>query len=202
MKLYFAPGACSLAAHIVIEEPGVPHTLERVDLATHKTEHGEDYTKINPKGYVPAVTLDDGTLLTEVAVVLQYLSDLRKERRLMAEPGSLERYRQMEWLSFISTELHKQFSPFFRPETPEAVKQQQMKLLGRRFDYISETLGRHPYLAGAEFTAPDAYLFTVLGWTDYLKIDMTPWPRLGEYRARIAARPAVQKTLKGEGLLK
>ncbi len=202
MKLYFAPGACSLAAHIVIEEAGVPHTLERVDLATHKTEHGEDYTKINPKGYVPAVTLDDGTLLTEVAVVLQYLSDLRKERRLMAEPGSLERYRQMEWLSFISTELHKQFSPFFRPETPEAVKQQQMKLLGRRFDYISETLGRHPYLAGAEFTAPDAYLFTVLGWTDYLKIDMTPWPRLGEYRARIAARPAVQKTLKGEGLLK
>ena len=202
MKLYFAPGACSLAAHIAIEEAGLPHTLERVDLASHKTEHGADYTKINPKGYVPALMLDNGELLTEVGVVLQYLSDQRKDRRLMAEAGTLERYRQMEWLSFISTELHKQFSPLFRPDTPVATKEQQLKLIGRRLDYISEVLARQPYLAGAEFTAPDAYLFTVLGWTDYLKIDMTPWPRLGEYRARIAARPAVQKTLKGEGLLK
>lgn len=202
MKLYFAPGACSLAAHIVIEEADVPHTLERVDLASHQTEHGEDYTKINPKGYVPALVLDDGGVLTEVAVVLQYLSDQRKERRLMAEPGSLERYRQMEWLSFISTEIHKQFSPLFRPDTPEAAKAQKLKQLGRRFDYISETLGRHPYLAGTEFTAADAYLFTVLGWTDPLKIDTSSWPRLGEYRACIAARPAVQKTLKSEGLLK
>ncbi|WP_298138409.1 glutathione transferase GstA [Acidiferrobacter sp.] len=202
MKLYFSPGACSLAAHIVIEEAGIPYTLERVDLASHKTEHGEDYTKINPKGYVPALALDNGELLSEVAVVLQYISDQRKDRHLMAEAGSLQRYRQMEWLSFISTELHKQFSPLFRPDTPDAVKQQQLKLLGRRFDYVSETLRRHPYLAGAEFTAPDAYLFTVLNWPDYVKVDMTAWPGLGEYRARIASRPAVQRALKSEGLLK
>ncbi len=202
MKLFFAPGACSLAAHIVIEEAGLPHTLERVDLATHKTEHGEDYTKINPKGYVPALALDDGGLLTEVGVVLQYLSDQAPDRRLMAAPGTLERYRQMEWLSFISTELHKQFSPLFRPDTSAQTKEAQLKLLGRRFDYVSETLARHPYLGGQQFTAPDAYLFTVFGWLGYLQIDAKPWPRLGEHAARVAARPAVQKALKSEGLLK
>ncbi len=202
MKLFFAPGACSLAAHIVLEETGLPHTLERVDLATHKTEHGEDFTKINPKGYVPALALDRGGLLTEVGVVLQYLSDQVPDRRLMAPAGTLERYRQMEWLSFISTELHKQFSPLFRPDTPADIKEQQLKRIGQRFDFISETLARHPYLGGAEFTAPDAYLFTVFGWVGYLKIDAKPWPRVSEHAERVAARPAVQRALKSEGLLK
>ncbi len=202
MKLFFAPGACSLAAHIVLEEAGLPHTLERVDLATHKTEHGEDFTKINPKGYVPALALDHGELLTEVGVVLQYLSDQAPDRRLMAPAGTMERYRQMEWMSFISTELHKQFSPLFRPDTPPEIKDQQLKRLGQRFDFISETLARHPYLAGKEFTAIDAYLFTVFGWAGYLKIDAQPWPRLSEHAARVGARPAVQKALKSEGLLK
>ncbi len=202
MKLFFAPGACSLAAHIVLEETGLPHTLERVDLATHKTEHGEDFTKINPKGYVPALALDRGGLLTEVGVVLQYLSDQVPDRRLMAPAGTLERYRQMEWLSFIPTELHKQFSPLFRPDTPADIKEQQLKRIGQRFDFISETLARHPYLGGAEFTAPDAYLFTVFGWVGYLKIDAKPWPRVSEHAERVAARPAVQRALKSEGLLK
>ena len=202
MKLYFAPGACSLAAHIVIEEAGVPHTLERVDLASHKTEHGEDYTKINPKGYVPALALDQGGLLTEVGVVLQYLSDQAPDRRLMAAAGTLERYRQMEWLSFISTELHKQFSPLFRPDTPAQIKEQQVKRIGQRLDFISETLARHPYLGGADFTAPDAYLFTVFGWLGHLKVDTKPWPRLREHAERLGARPAVQRALKSEGLLK
>lgn len=117
MKLYFAPGACSLAAHILIEETGLPCTLERVDLASHKTEHGDDYNRINPNGYVPALALESGELITEASVVLQYLSDQKKDRHLMAEAGTMERYRQMEWLGFIATEIHKQFSPFFRPDT-------------------------------------------------------------------------------------
>jgi len=202
MKLFFAPGACSLAAHILVEETGLPCALERVDLATHKTEHGDDYMKINPKGYVPAIQLDSGELFTEVAVILQYLSDQKPELRLMAEAGTLTRYHQMEWLSFIATEIHKQFSPFFRPETPAEVKQAQLKNLGRRFSYLSDHFAKHPYLAGPAFTAPDAYLFTVLGWAEYVKIDLSEWPRLADYLGRVRARPAVQKTLKSEGLIK
>ncbi len=201
MKLFFAPGACSLAPHILLEETGIAHTLERVDLGTHKTEHGADYMHINPKGYVPALVLDNGELLTEVGVVLQYISDQKKDRQLMAAPGSLERYRQMEWLSFISTEIHKQFGPLFRPDADAATRERQLTMIGRRLDYVSEALGRHPYIAGPAFTAADAYLFTVLGWADYVKVDLKPWPRLGEYRSRIQGRPAVQKALKSEGLI-
>lgn len=202
MKLFFAPGACSLAAHILVEETGLPCTLEKVDLKTHKTERGEDYTKINPKGYVPALKLDSGDLLTEVGVVLQYLSDQKQDSQLMAPAGSLERYRQMEWLNFIATEVHKQFSPFFRPETPPETKEQHTKILGRRFSFLSDTLSKQPYLAGQTFTAPDAYLCTVLGWAGHVKIDLSPWPHLTDYLTRVRARPAVLKALKSEGLIK
>lgn len=202
MKLFFAPGACSLAAHILVEETALPCTLVKVDLASHKTEHGDDYTKINPKGYVPALQLDSGDLLTEVGVVLQYLSDQKKDLHLMAAAGSLERYHQMEWLNFIATEIHKQFSPFFRPDTPAQTKEQHTKLLGRRFSFLSDHLAKQPYLAGQAFTAPDAYLSTVLGWSDHVKIDLGPWPRLTDYLARVRARPAVLKALKSEGLIK
>jgi len=201
MKLYYAPGACSLAAHILVEEAGLPCALERVDLASHKTEHGDDFMKINPKGYVPAIEIKPGELLTEVAVVLQYLSDQAPSLRLMAEVGTLARYRQMEWLSFIATEIHKQFSPFFRPDVSAEAKQQQLKNLGRRFHYLSDHFAKHPYLSGPTFTAPDAYLFTVLSWADFVKIDLGEWPRLTEFLDRVRARPAVQKTLKSEGLI-
>lgn len=202
MKLYYAPGACSLSAHIVVEEAGLVCTLERVDLKSHKTEHGEDFTKINPKGYVPAIALDNGELLTEVGVVLQYLADQKKDAQLIAAAGTMERYRQMEWLNFISTEVHKQFSPFFRPDASEDTKQQALKNLQRRFGYLSDHLATRPYLAGAAFSAPDAYLFTVLSWANFVKIDLAPWPHLGAFLKRVAARPAVQKALKDEGLLK
>lgn len=202
MKLFFAPGACSLAAHILVEETALPCTLVKVDLASHKTEHGDDYTKINPKGYVPALQLDSGDLLTEVGVVLQYLSDQKKDLHLMAAAGTLERYHQMEWLNFIATEIHKQFSPFFRPDTPAQTKEQHTKLLGRRFSFLSDHLTKQPYLAGQSFTAPDAYLSTVLGWSDHVKIDLGPWPRITDYLARVRARPAVLKALKSEGLIK
>ena len=202
MKLFFAPGACSLAAHILVEETALPCTLVKVDLASHKTEHGDDYTKINPKGYVPALQLDSGDLLTEVGVVLQYLSDQKKDLHLMAAAGTLERYHQMEWLNFIATEIHKQFSPFFRPDTPAQTKEQHTKLLGRLFSFLSDHLTKQPYLAGQSFTAPDAYLSTVLGWSDHVKIDLGPWPRITDYLARVRARPAVLKALKSEGLIK
>lgn len=202
MKLFYAPGACSLAAHILVEETGLPCTLEKVDLGTHKTETGGDYTKINPKGYVPALQLDSGEVLTEVGVVLQYLSDQKKDLQLMAAAGSLERYRQMEWLNFIATEVHKQYSPFWRPDTPAQTKEQHMKLLSRRFSFLSDHLAQRPYLAGAAFTAPDAYLSTVLGWSQHVKIDLSPWPQLTDYLTRVRARPAVIRALKSEGLIK
>ncbi|MHB1565847.1 MAG: glutathione transferase GstA [Acidiferrobacter sp.] len=202
MKLYFAPGACSLAPHIVINEARLPCQYEKVDLGNHQTEHGADYTKINPKGYVPALLLDSGELLTEVGVIVQYLADQKPTSHLVAAAGTLARYRQMEWLSFISTEIHKQLGPFFRPTTPAETKEQQLQLLGRRFDYLVEQLKGGAFLTGETFTVADAYLFTVLSWTTFLKLDTSRWPALGAYLGRVRARPAVTQTLKDEGLLK
>ncbi len=201
MKLYFAPGACSLAAHILVLESDLPCALERVDLATHKTAQGDDYRTLNPKGYVPALVLANGELLTEASVVLQYLSDQKPEAGLMSAPGTLPRYRQLEWLSFIATEIHKQFSPLFRPETHAKTRGAQRDALGRRFTYLCERLKDRPYLMGEAFTAPDAYLFTVLNWTGFVKIDLAPWPRLGDYLATIRARPSVERALRAEGLI-
>lgn len=201
MKLYFAPGACSLAPHIVVNEAGLACQYERVDLGSHMTEHGTDYTKINPKGYVPALLLDSGELLTEVGVIVQYLADQKPASHLAAAAGSLARYRQMEWLSFISTEVHKQLGPFFRPTTPAETKEQQLQLLSRRFDYLVAQLKDGAFLTGPTFTVADAYLFTVLNWTAFLKLDTSRWPALNAYVARVRARPAVTQTLREEGLL-
>jgi glutathione S-transferase len=199
MKLYFAPGTCSMAPHIALREAGLTFELERVDLRTHRTEKGDDYARVNPKGYVPALRLDDGEVLTEAAVVLQYIAD-RTPGVLAPAFGTMERYRLMEWLSFISTEVHKQFSPFFNPQITPEWKAAQLQRLTRRFDYLAQQLTGRPYLLGDQFTVADAYLFTLLGWTKLFKIDMAQWPTLQEYAARIAARASVQATLKAEGL--
>ncbi|MHB8415446.1 MAG: glutathione transferase GstA [Acidiferrobacteraceae bacterium] len=202
MKLYYAPGACSMATHIALCEAKLPHDLEQVDLRTHKTAKGEDFTKINPKGYVPALRIDDAVVLTENVAVLQYVADQTPQAGLAPKAGTLERYRLVEWLAFISTEVHKQFSPFFRPNVGEDVKAAQMQLLGRRFDYLSERLSSHQYLLDGDFTVADAYLFTVLNWTHLLKIDLGKWPAIVSYMKRVGDRPGVREAMRAEGLVK
>ena len=201
MKLYYSPGACSLAPHIALSEAGLPYTTKRVDLKTHTLVDGTDYYTINPKGYVPLLELDDGARLTEIAAIVQYIAD-RKPGALAPAYGTMERYRLMEWLNFIATELHKQFSPLWYPTTPEATKDAQIAKLKTRFELISKTLAAQPYLMGNDFTVADAYLFTILNWAPMLKVDLAPWPALVAYQARVAARPAVHAALVAEGLVK
>ncbi len=201
MKLYYSAGACSLAPHIALVEAGLPHQLVKVDLRKHALPDGTDYYGINPKGYVPLLELDDGQRLSEVGVILQYIAD-RKPGTLVPAFGTLERYRVMEWLNFIATELHKQFSPLFYPDTPDATKDAQRAKLAKRFDYLSKTLSAQPYLTGQAFTIADAYLFTILNWTGGVKVDLAPWPALQQFQARVAARPKVHAALVAEGLAK
>ena len=200
MKLYYSPGACSLAPHIILREAGLPFDLVQVDLQAKKTKDGGDFTKVNPKGQVPTLQLDDGQILTENAVIDQYLADQKPEAGLLA-PSGLERYRGLEWLVFVSTELHKTFSPLFRPTTPDAYKATTRETIAKKFDYVEQRLadGRQ-YLTGDRFALADAYLFTVLRWAQRMDVDMAPWPKLAAYRDRVAARPKVQETLKAEGL--
>ena len=197
MKLYYSPGACSYAPHIALSEAGLPFEAIKVDLRTHKLADGTDYHTVNPKGYVPLLELDDGERLTEVAVILQYVAD-RKPGTLAPAFGSLERYRLMEWLNFISSEVHKQFNPLWYPDTPEATKQTQRARLAKRFDYLNPILAKQPYLMGETFTVADAYLHTILNWSGILKVDLTPWPALVEFQQRIAARPGVAKAHQAE----
>lgn len=202
MKLYYSPGACSLSPHIVLREAGLNFELEKVDLRTKKTESGKDFTTINPKGYVPTLQLDDGSILTEGPAIIQYLADKAPQARLAPANGTLERYRLQELLNFISTELHKGFSPLFNPAYPEEVKKMVRDNLGKRFDGLRTTLEKGPYLTGEQFTVADAYLFTVLGWGQWTGVDLAQWPVLKAYHARVAERPHVQAALKAEGLLK
>jgi glutathione S-transferase len=201
MKLYYAPGACSLAAHIALQESALPFSLVRVDLRTHKTADGRDYHSVNPKGYVPALELDDGARLTEAAVILQYIAD-RKPGTLAPAFGSIDRYRLMEWLNFIATELHKGLGPLWKPTTPDAYKATVLQAVGNRFDYVAKALAKGPYLTGASFTIADAYLFTIVNWHNFLKFDIARWPALAQFQARVAARPNVRKALEAEHLLK
>ena len=200
MKLYYVPGVCSLAAHIALREAGVDFALDKMDRDSRRTESGENYLDVNPKGSVPALRLDNNEVLTEVAVILQYIADQAPQSGLAPAAGSMERYRLMEWLNYIATEVHKQHSPLFNPKIPPEWRENQLGLLAKRFDYLSERLARQPYLMGEQFTVADAYLFVVLRWSTRLKIEITPWPVLTGYRARIAARPAVQAALRAEGL--
>ena len=200
MKLFLKPGACSLSPHIVLEELGLPYQTETVDLKTKQTASGQDFLAINPKGYVPALQLDGGELLTEGPAIVQYLADLAPEKKLAPANGSLQRYQLQSWLTFIGTELHKSCSPFFNPAAPQAMKDMACANLERRLAYVAQQLEGRDYLLGGDFSVADAYLFTVLGWVKYLPVDLSAWPLLQAYQARVAARPAVQAALKAEGL--
>jgi glutathione S-transferase len=201
MKLYYAPGACSLSPHIVAQEAGIPLELEKVDLAAHKTEHGQDYLTINPKGAVPALTLDDGTLLTEGPAIVQYLADQKPESKLAPANGTIERYRLQEWLGYINSEIHKSFAPLFAGGSDE-MKQAAITNIGKRFTYVNTQLAGKKFLMGDTFTVADAYMFVMLTWAHHMKIDMKPYDNLHGFFARVAARPKVHAAMKAEGLVK
>jgi glutathione S-transferase len=202
MKLYYAPGACSLAPHIVAREAGLRLDLEKVDLRSGKTESGAAFAEINPKGYVSALALDGGEVLTEVSALVQYLADQAPGAGLVPGAGASERYRLLEWLGFISTEIHKGFGPLWKPQTPEAAKDMAKENLAKRFAYLDRHLARGPYLLGERFTVADAYLFTVTNWTNFHGIDLKPYPNLQAFMERVGARPKVREALSAEGLLK
>lgn len=203
MKLYHAPAACSLAAHIVAREAGLPLDLIPVDLNTHRLADGTDYRTINPRGYVPLVELDDGTRLTEVAAIVQYLADLAPHAGLLPPAGTLDRVRVQEWLTFISSELHKAFSPWlWHADTAESTRRNVLDRLSRHFGELDRRLTDREWLAGERFTVADAYAYTILNWAHFLSISLAPYPALQSYLARVAARPAVRQALAAEGLLK
>ncbi|XYJ11257.1 glutathione transferase GstA [Telluria sp. B2] len=201
MKLYFSPGACSLSPHIVLLEAGLAFSAERVDLGKKLTAGGADFRSINPNGYVPALELDNGTVLTEGPAIVQYLADIAPQAGLLPPVGSVERYQALGWLNYISTELHKNFSPLFKPDSTDDMRERARKMLALRFDHVARHLEGREFLAGSQFGVADAYLFTVLGWTDFLKFSLADWPQLQAFRARVAQRPAVQQAMREEGLI-
>ncbi len=200
MKLYYAPGACSHAPHILLREAGLDFSLEKVDLAAKKTETGADYKTINPHGYVPALQLKDGTVLTEGPAIDQYIADLVPAKKLAPAAGTPERYKLQSWLNFISTELHKQFSPLFNKAVPDEYKAMVKEKLAARFDAINAHLSGNKHLLGESFSAADAYLYTVLNWAKYFAIDLAQWPAIKAFMERVAARPSAQAAAKAEGL--
>ncbi len=202
MKLYYAPAACSLSPHIVAREAGLDIELIKADLKAKTTADGADYTKVNAKGYVPALQLDNGQLLTEGPVIVQYLADLKPASGLVPAAGSIERYRVQEWLSFITSEIHKSFSPLFNPTAAAEWKEAAKANLAKRFGFVAAHLEGKQYLMGDNFTVADAYLFTVANWGQFVGFDIGQWPALKAHHARVAARPKVQEALKAEGLVK
>lgn len=202
MKLYYSPAACSLAPHIVLRETGLPFELVRVDTSTHKLADGSDYYAINPKGQVPVLELDDGSRLTEGPIICQYLADRAENRQLMPAPGTMARYRVMEWQNYITSELHKSFSPLFSPAFDGNAKKAFRESLANKFAWVVQQLGDKPFLTGDTFTAADAYLFVVSGWARFVDLDLSHLPKLTAFRERVAARPAVAQALKAEGLVK
>lgn len=202
MKLYYMPGACSLSPHIVALEAGLTLQLEKVDGKTKRTASGEDFLQINPKGYVPALQLDSGELLTEGPAIVQYLADLKPGSNLAPANGTLPRYQLQAWLGYINSELHKSFSPLFNPASTDELKAERSAYLKRRYEYIDGILASHPYLLGEHFSAADAYLFTVTQWARLVKLDLSEFKALGDFQQRVAARPAVQAAMRAEGLVK
>ena len=202
MKLYYSPGACSLSPHIVLHESGLPFEAVLASTKTHKLQDGTDYYTINPKGYAPLLELDDGQRLSEGPAIVQYIADLVPAKNLAPAAGTMARYRLMEWLNFISTELHKSFSPLFNPATPEDAKPMFRERLLGRFKWVDEQLAGKAYLLGDAFSVADAYLFVVSNWGQYVGVDLDGFANLQAFRARMAARPGVQAAMKAEGLLK
>jgi glutathione S-transferase len=201
MKLYFTPGACSLSPHIALLEAGLPFDLVKVDLQTKKTEDGDDYLLINPSGYVPCLLLDDGRKLTEGPAIVQYVADCVVEKCLAPANGTFERYQLQQWLNFISTEVHKSFSPLFNPNAGDAWKAAARKTLDSRLKTVSEQLAKTPYLLGDSFSVADIYLFVTLSWGGYVEVDISKWSALQQFSARIGARGSVQAALRSEGLI-
>lgn len=203
MKLYYSPAACSLAAHIVLREAGLPVELVKVDIGNHTLEDGTDYYTINPRGYVPLLELDDGTRLTEVTAIVQYLADLAPEARLIPPAGSIDRVHVQEWLTFVSSELHKAFSPWlWHKETAESTQKNVKERLARHFAELDRLLARQPYLMGDRFSVADAYAYAIVNWANFLMISLKPYPALAAFLARIAARPRTEQALIAEGLAK
>jgi glutathione S-transferase len=202
MKLYYSPGACSLSPHIALLEAGLPYDLVKVDLKAKKLENGDDYLKVNPKGQVPALGLDNGELMTEGPVIVQMIADKVAGKNLAPAIGTAERYRLQEWLNFITTELHKNFGPMFSPVLADDAKAFFKDRVMAKFKYIDGALAGRDYLMGKQFTVADGYLFTMLSWADRMKFDLAALPNLLSYKARVAARPKVQEALTNEGLMK
>jgi glutathione S-transferase len=200
MKLYYSTGTCSLSPRIVAAESGLFLEGEKVDIGTHRTESGNDYYAINPNGYVPALSLEDGSMLTEGVAIVQYLADQAPQAGLIPASGP-ERYKVLQWLTFISSEIHKAFSPWlFNPKTPEEAKRMAKEAIARRFAHVDRQLAGGAYLTGATFTAADAYLFTVAGWSKYVDVDLAPYPNLRAFMDRVAARPKVKDAMRAEGI--
>jgi glutathione S-transferase len=202
MKLYYSPGACSLSPHIVAREAGIAVELRKVDLKAKLVDGSADYLKTNGKGYVPAIELDDGSVLTEGPAIVQYLADRKPESGLAPAAGTMERYRLQEWLNFITSELHKAFGAFFSPALTPEWRKGVADRLELRCEWLAKQLAGKAYLMGDKFSVADAYLFTVLNWAPMVKFDLARWPALVEYQKRVAARPKVQEALKAEGLVK
>ncbi|QWG19021.1 glutathione transferase GstA [Bradyrhizobium sediminis] len=202
MKLYYSPGACSLSPHIALLEAGLPYDLVKVDLRAKKLENGDDYLKINPKGQVPALALDNGDLVTEGPVIVQMIADKVSGKNLAPARDSAERYKLLEWLNYVGTELHKNFGPMFSPVLADDAKAFFKDRVMGKFKHLDGQLAGHDYLMGKQFTVADCYLFTMLSWADRMKFDLSGLPNLLAYKARVAARPAVQEALTKEGLMK
>jgi glutathione S-transferase len=202
MKLYYSPGACSLSPHIALLEAGLPFDLVKVDLRAKKLENGDDFLKVNPKGQVPALALDSGELVTEGPVIVQMIADKAVNKNLAPARDSAERYKLMEWLNFITTELHKNFGPMFSPILADDAKAFFKDRVMGKFKYVDSALAGKDYVMGKQFTVADAYLFTMLTWADRMKFDLSGLPNLAAYKARVGARPKVQEALTKEGLMK
>lgn len=202
MKLYFSPGACSLAPHIALREAGLPHTLERVTMKTHQLADGTDFYSINALGYVPVLELNSGERLRECSVVLQYIADQVPDKQLAPANGKMARYRLQEWLSFISSELHHAFGQLFNPATPADCKPMLHTRLLQRLQWVDEQLASQMHLMGEPFTVADAYLFTVTNWGAFVGVDISGLARLSAFQARVAGRPAVQAAMRAEGIIK
>lgn len=192
MKLFFSPGVCSLAPHIVVRELNLSVDLVKVDLRTKQTANGEDFSLINKKGYVPALQFDDGSLLTEGAAILQYLADQKPESNLVPANGTLARYKLQEWLTFINSEIHKSYSPLFSADTPEQTKKNCLDKLHNRYSFVADELANKQFILGDQFTVADAYLFTTMTWAGFFNLDFAKWPVLKDYFARVAARDSVK----------
>ena len=202
MKLYYAPGACSLSPHIVASEAGIPVELVKVNLATHSIKEENDFYAVNPKGYVPALGLDNGEVLTEGPAIVQYLADLKPAAGLAPANGTFERSRMQEMLGYINGEIHKSYSPLFSDKTAPEVRTEKMEYLGKRYGLIEKQLAGRDYLFGKTFSVADAYLFTVTNWAHHVKLDLSAFPNLMAFQKRVAARPAVQAAMREEGLIK